>query len=920
MKPLIASITLSLVAALPSPMFAGTVTFAEFDGMGNNSALPADVAVEGLPSGITATWNGVLLHTLAGDTPMSIFPADDIAGADDATIVFSAPVFISSINVYDTDWGSAVSLVGKLSGAEAWRYTSPGDQTWTKVTVGAGKAIDTLVFEGRWNHYDDIVIDAAPMADTDNDTLPDNWELTYFPGDLTKLNATGDFDADGLNEPGEYARKTNPKLADTDADGLTDRVETATGAFVSTADTGTDPLRPDTDNDGRKDGDEVNGAIQTDPFNADSDGDTFRDGEEVAGGHNPNDPVDNVEATAIADSFNQFSGTQGQDNWQYGYRNFTADGRGENYHPTNGFILFKGGDGQGDWDGQNQQWTGTQWDLNTAGAAPWTELGRDNVHPNTNPQVHWTIRRWIASSLTQVTPLALRWHVHKSNVNCGNGVTAGIYINGVLQDVAWIAGNDAVGVTHIYFANVAPTDVVDLILSPRGLDGSDADGCDGSITRLLVDPTIPANPVQPDGTIFIPAGAGDTDADGLPDAWENIYFPNDLTKLSRNSDNDSDGATDLQEYERGADPTKADTDQDGLLDGVETATGVWVSKTNTGSNPKKADTDGDGLTDTAEANRVPPTNPNQADSDSDGFSDADEIASGTDPLNAADNVLAFVIANSQAEFSGVQGANGWYNGYRIYNPEGGTVDYNANQDFIPYPGGAGQGAWDGAGQTWTGDAWDLNTEGAGPWTYQAALDIHPNGTNSPPSIGGAADVTNEQWAIRRWSAVELAAPTNVTVIWQVRKTNLNNDGVTGLLFINGKLVDSEALAGNGTGAVRRYRTSLKPGDIVDLAISPQGLNGRREDWSDGSQTWFWIDTRPAPATITLAAPVVDLAQGKVTLKWDSQPGAKYTVWTSTTLSNWTNLQVIDSGGAETTFTDNLPSPAPQVRFYRVSPL
>ena len=46
-------------------------------------------------------------------------------------------------------------------------------------------------------------------------------------------------------------------------------------------------------------------------------------------------------------------------------------------------------------------------------------------------------------------------------------------------------------------------------------------------------------------------------------------------------DFDGDGLTDLDEYEETkTDPTKADTDDDGLSDGVETNTGTYVSATN----------------------------------------------------------------------------------------------------------------------------------------------------------------------------------------------------------------------------------------------------------------------------------------------------------------------------------------------------
>ena len=87
------------------------------------------------------------------------------------------------------------------------------------------------------------------------------------------------------------------------------------------------------------------------------------------------------------------------------------------------------------------------------------------------------------------------------------------------------------------------------------------------------------------------------------------------------------------------DPTKADTDGDGLNDGVETNTGLFVSATNTGTNPTVADTDGDGLSDKVETNTGifvsavnTGTNPTVADTDGDGLSDGAEVDAGTDPL------------------------------------------------------------------------------------------------------------------------------------------------------------------------------------------------------------------------------------------------------------------------------------------------
>ncbi|MCP4846767.1 MAG: hypothetical protein GY899_02335, partial [Verrucomicrobiaceae bacterium] len=77
---------------------------------------------------------------------------------------------------------------------------------------------------------------------------------------------------------------------------------------------------------------------------------------------------------------------------------------------------------------------------------------------------------------------------------------------------------------------------------------------------------------------------------------------------------------------------------DGLLDGVETGTGTYVSATNTGTDPKNADSDGDGLLDGVETNtgtlvdeEDTGTDPNNADTDGDDYTDGGEIAGGTDP-------------------------------------------------------------------------------------------------------------------------------------------------------------------------------------------------------------------------------------------------------------------------------------------------
>ena len=92
--------------------------------------------------------------------------------------------------------------------------------------------------------------------------------------------------------------------------------------------------------------------------------------------------------------------------------------------------------------------------------------------------------------------------------------------------------------------------------------------------------------------------------------------------------------------ESGTDPNNPDTDEDGLNDGYETMTGVWLSGYDTGTNPVMADTDGDGFGDGYESNTGvwvdttdTGTNPNNIDSDYDWIDDGEETESGTDPNN-----------------------------------------------------------------------------------------------------------------------------------------------------------------------------------------------------------------------------------------------------------------------------------------------
>lgn len=204
----------------------------------------------------------------------------------------------------------------------------------------------------------------------------------------------------------------------------------------------------------------------------------------------------------------------------------------------------------------------------------------------------------------------------------------------------------------------------------------------------------PGTPVQGSLFNFI---VFDSDGDGFPDAYELAHTtPPSATALNREDDRDTDGITNWNEFQSGtnpsladtdgdglldgdnitvtsgdpryaawatagtlftdaggqrtfrsenavgADPLKADTDADGLPDGVETNTGTWVSASNTGTSPTNPDTDGDALKDGVEtktgvfvSTTNTGTNPHSPDTDNDGAGDWYEVtASFTDPFLA----------------------------------------------------------------------------------------------------------------------------------------------------------------------------------------------------------------------------------------------------------------------------------------------
>ena len=118
------------------------------------------------------------------------------------------------------------------------------------------------------------------VDDSDNDGLPDAWEIDHGFNPYDAADAALDTDNDLLSNLDEYTSGTDPRDDDSDDDGMPDGWELANLFDPNTAN-GTD----DPDSDGLNNADEYQ--YHTDPHNSDSDGDGISDGDEVAAGTNP---------------------------------------------------------------------------------------------------------------------------------------------------------------------------------------------------------------------------------------------------------------------------------------------------------------------------------------------------------------------------------------------------------------------------------------------------------------------------------------------------------------------------------------------------------------------------------------------------------------------------------------------------------
>lgn len=181
---------------------------------------------------------------------------------------------------------------------------------------------DDVDGDGLANEIDDNPF--VPLGDSDNDGIPDSVDNCINAANPTQADfnadgigdACGDADGDGRLDVFELSGSANTWCTGKAASGASIKKTAGCPPGEPAASGATDPLDPDSDDDGINDHVELGASPQTDPNNADTDADTLTDLQESGpylgrGKPNPTlvdtdadglkDPIDNCVAAANAD-------------------------------------------------------------------------------------------------------------------------------------------------------------------------------------------------------------------------------------------------------------------------------------------------------------------------------------------------------------------------------------------------------------------------------------------------------------------------------------------------------------------------------------------------------------------------------------------------------------------------------------------
>ena len=236
------------------------------------------------------------------DIPVPVVPEKpvvDVSAEYDPEIGYIVVSWETSVDggtfdIYVSVDGGEFSKIGSVSDTTAFSFAPEVSGSYDiKVvqTTAAGMIGESSVVNVSCAISDPAKdIDWDDETDSDNDGLPDVYEINYFETDPENPDTDGDGLPDGYEA---FYLGTDPKKSDSDDNGIFDADEDFDKDGLSNIreyELGTDPTDADSDGDGLTDSDEIN-IYNTDPLKYDTDGDGISDSDEISLGLDPNNPA-----------------------------------------------------------------------------------------------------------------------------------------------------------------------------------------------------------------------------------------------------------------------------------------------------------------------------------------------------------------------------------------------------------------------------------------------------------------------------------------------------------------------------------------------------------------------------------------------------------------------------------------------------